>query len=237
MSSRSQLYDRATNIKFTRIGSDFKGTYRLFELHLGSNFSVFYDNYARWHLFDHTLRDLFEMPNARFWNSIINCMQNQGVAYAFVPLNATSVTANISAMAVLSRPTNATDHIYVCYMATRKEYRRQGLGTYLLQQTVRRALAERRNGVKYVSLHVNTLNTAAIELYERCGWRCFQYLPSYLEPDPHHATNHAYGLILHLHSVKNATGLCRDPNAIDRKLLDDKKSIENCNRVPIKGLK
>ncbi|CAF3317868.1 unnamed protein product [Rotaria socialis] len=232
MSSKLALYDRATNIKFIRIGSDYKNTYRFYELNLTSNNHATHDNYAQWVFFDQTLRDLFEMPNARFWQSIVNCLQNYGIAYAYVPLNATSVTANISALTVLTRQKSSFDDLYICYMVTRKEHRRRGLGTLILQQIVQRALDQQRTGIKHVTLHVNTLNTVALELYERCGWRCYQYLPTYLDPDPHHATNHAYALILHLEKVKNVTGLCRDTNAVDINPQDDRKSIENCHRVP-----
>ncbi|CAF2709361.1 unnamed protein product [Rotaria sp. Silwood2] len=232
MSSKPQLYDRATNIKFTRIGDDYKNAYRLFEINLLSNNSILYDSYQRWFFFQQTLRDLFEMPNARFWYPIMNCMQNHGIVYVFIPLNATSVTANISAMTILTRQTNSFNNLYICYMATRKEYRRQGLGTHLLQQIVRRALDERQNGIKYISLHVNTLNTIALEFYEKCGWRCYEYLPKYLDPEPHHATNHAHALILNLDNVKNVTSLCRDPDAVDIKQSDNKQSMEICHRVP-----
>ncbi|CAF0734992.1 unnamed protein product [Rotaria sp. Silwood1] len=233
MSSKSQLYDRATNIKFIRIGNDYKNAYRLFELNLLSNNSIMYDSYQRWFFFEQTLRDLFEMPNARFWYAVMNCMHNYGIAYAFVPLNATSVTANISAMTILTRQKNSFDNLYICYMATRKENRRQGLGTSLLQQIVHRALDEQKNGIKYITLHVNTLNTIALEFYEKCGWRCYGYLPKYLDPEPHHATNHAYTLILNIDNVKNVTSLCRDPDAVDIKQSDNKQSIENCGRVPV----
>ncbi|CAF0731144.1 unnamed protein product [Rotaria sordida] len=232
MSSKLQLYDRATNIKFIRIGIDYKNAHRLYELNLLSNNSIMYDSYQRWFFFEKTLRDLFEMPNARFWYAIINCMQNNGIAYVFVPLNATSITANISAIIILTRQKNSFDNLYICHMATRKEYRRQGLGTHLLQQSIYRALNEQQNGIKYISLHVNTLNTIALEFYEKCGWRCYEYLPKYLDPEPHHTTNHAYALKLNLDNVKNVTGLCRDPDAIDIKQSDNEKSIENCNRIP-----
>jgi GNAT superfamily N-acetyltransferase len=233
MSSKSHLYDRVTNIKFVRIGDDYNHTYRLFELILLSNNHRNFDDYPRWLFFYATLRDLFEMPNARFWFSIKNCMENYGIAYAYVPLNATSVTANISSMAILTRKNNSLDSIYVCYMVTRKEHRRKGLGTRLLQQIVQRALDEQKNGIKQITLHVNTLNIIALELYEKCGWRCYAYLPGYLEPEPHHKTNHAYALILHLDNVKNVTGLCRDRNAIDIKLSDNEQSIRNCRREPV----
>lgn len=229
MSSKPRLYDRVTNIKYVRIGNDYNQTYRLFELILLSNS----DNYARWVFFDETLRDLFEMPNARFWYSIKNCMVNHGIAYAFVPLNATSVTANISAMTILTRKNNSLDSIYVCYMATRKEHRRRGLGTRLLQQIVSRAIDEQQNGIKSITLHVNTLNTVALELYERCGWRCYEYLPRYLDYEPHHQTNHAYALRLHLDHVKNITGLCRDRNAVHVKSSENEQSIRNCQRQPV----
>lgn len=232
MSPKRQLYDPATNIKFIRIGNDYNNAYRLYKLNLLSNNQIGNDNYARWVFFDEALRDLFEMPNAKFWHSIINCLHNSGIVYAFVPLNATSVTSNISALTILTKQKNSTDDLYICYMVTRKEHRRRGLGTQILQQIVNRALYERRNGIKHITLHVNTLNTVALELYEKCGWRCYQYLPTYLDPEPHHATNHAYALIFDLNIVKNVTGLCRNPNAIDMKLLDNKQSIENCHRVP-----
>jgi GNAT superfamily N-acetyltransferase len=232
MSSKSRLYDRTTNIKFIRIGDDYINAYRLFELNLLSYKQINYDDHARWVFFDDTLRDLFQMPNARFWYPIKNCMENHGIAYAFVPLNATSVTANISAMTILTRKNNSMDSIYVCYMATRKEHRRRGLGTRLLQQIVHRALDEQKNGIQHVTMHVNTLNTVALELYERCGWRCYAYLPGYLEPELHHATNHAYALILYLNHVKNVTSLCRDPNAIDIKSSENEQSIKNCHREP-----
>jgi len=233
MSSKSRLYDRVTNIKFVRIGDDYNNTYRLFDLILLPNNNLNLDDYPRWLFFDRTLRDLFEMPNARFWYSIKNCMENHGIAYAFIPLNATSVTANISAMTILTRKNNSLDSIYVCYMVTRKEHRRRGLGTRLLQQIVQRALDEQKNGIKNIILHVNTLNNIALELYEKCGWRCYQYLPRYLEPEPHHQTNHAYALILHLDNVKNVTNLCRNRNAINIKLSDNEQSIKNCNREPV----
>jgi len=231
MSSKSRLYDRVTNIKFVRIGDDYNNTYRLFELILLNN-SINYQDHARWLFFDSTLRDLFEMPYARFWSSIKNCMENHGISYGFVPLNATSVTANISAMTILTRKTNSLDSMYICYMATRKEHRRRGLGTRLLQQIVYRALDEQQNGIKHIILHVNTLNIVALQLYEKCGWRCYAYLPGYLDFEPHHATNHAYALILHLDNVKNITGLCRDRNAIDISLSDNQQSIQNCRREP-----
>jgi ribosomal protein S18 acetylase RimI-like enzyme len=233
MSSKPRLYDRLTNIRFNRLGDDYNNTYRLFELNLLPNKPLNDVNYDRWTFFDHTLRDLFEMPNARFSYSIKNCMENHGIAYAFVPLNATSVTANISAMTILTRKNNSMDSIYMCYMATRKEHRRRGLATRLLQQTVHRALNEQPNGIKYITLNVNTLNTAAIQLYERCGWRCYGYLPGFLDPEPHHVTNHAYALILRLDNVKNVTSLCRESNAIDIEPFDNEHSIKTCGREPV----
>jgi ribosomal protein S18 acetylase RimI-like enzyme len=233
MSSKSQLFDRITNIKFIRIGDDHKNTYRLFELKLSSKTTINFDYHSRWVFFEETLRNLFEMPDARFRHLIVDCMQNHGIAYAFVPLNATSVTSNISAMTILTRKINSIDNIYVCYMATKKEHRRQGLGTRLLQQIVHRSLSEQQNGIKYITMHVNTLNTVALELYERCGWRCYEYLSSYLAPEPHHPTNHAFALRLNLDNVKNVTSLCRDPNAIDIKLSEDEQSIQNCHRKPV----
>ncbi|CAF0803563.1 unnamed protein product [Adineta steineri] len=233
MSSKSRLYDRASDIKLIRIGNDYKNLYRLFEIHLLSNPQANYDFRTRWLFFDKTLRDLFEMPNAKFWFSIIDCMQNHGIAYAYVPLNATSITSNISAMTILTRQKNSTDSIYICYMATRKQHRRQGLGTRLLQQIVHRALHEQKHGIKYITMHVNTLNIIALELYERCGWRCYDYLPSYLDHDPHHITNHAYALRLYLENVKNVTSLCRDSKAIHMNPFDNELSIRNCNRAPV----
>ncbi len=190
-------------------------------------------NHDRWNFFDHTLRDLFEMPNARFLYSIQNCMENHGIAYAFVPLNATSVTANISAMTILTRKNHSMDSIYICYMATRKEHRRRGLATRLLQQIIHRILNQSSNGIKYITLNVNTLNTVALQLYERCGWRCYAYLPGFLDPEPHHATNHAYALILRLDNVKNITNLCRESNAINIESSDNEQSRKICGRTPV----
>jgi ribosomal protein S18 acetylase RimI-like enzyme len=234
MSSKSKLYDRATNIQFIRIGDDYRNTYRLYELNLSSNKHVKFDDLARWNFFDETLRELFEMPNARFWYPIKNCMENSGIAYAFVPLNATSVTTNISAMTILTRRNNSVDTIYICYIATKKEYRRQGIATRLLQQIVQRALDEKSKGTRYLTVHVNTMNINALELYEKCGWRCYQYLPGYLDREPHHSTNDAYGLILDLDNVKNATGLCRDSNAVQLNHFDNDQSMQICHRVPAK---
>ena len=232
MSSKSKLYDQATNIQFLRIGDDYKNTYRLYQLNLLP--SATYEYYGRWIFFDETLRDLFEMPDATFLYPARNCMENSGIAYAFVPLNATSVTTNISAMTILTQRNNSNNSIYICYMATKREHRRQGLATNLLKQVVQRALAEKQNEIRYLTMHVNTLNTAALELYEKCGWRCYQYLPGYLAREPHHSTNHAYGLILDLDKVKNVTGLCRDRDAVYIDHSDDEQSIQNCQRVPVK---
>ena len=233
MSSKARLYDQVTGVEFLRIGDDHKKTYRLYELKLSLNNAKNYNEHARWLFFVETLRKLFEMPYARFWFPLIDCMRNHGIAYAFVPLNATSVTSNISAMTVLTRKISSLNSIYVCYMSTKKEHRRQGLGTRILQQIVQRALDEQPNGITSVTMHVNTLNLVALELYERCGWRCYQYLPVFLDPEQHHATNHAYALILHLDNVKNVTGLCRDPNAIHINPSDNEQSIQNCYRVPV----
>lgn len=232
MSAKAVLYDRPSNMKFIRIGSDHKNAYRLFRLDLLANSSRYYDFHARWSFFDEALRDFFEMPQVQLWLPIIDCMQKSGVAYAFVPLNATSVTLNVSAMTIVSKKFNTLDHIYVCYMATKKEHRRQGLGTRLLQQIVQDGLKARQDGYKYVTMHVNTLNTVALELYERCGWRCFEYLPHYLAREPHHATNHAYALRLPLDAVRNATSLCRDPNAVVVDPSETEQSIRNCHRQP-----
>ncbi|UJR33775.1 hypothetical protein I4U23_021202 [Adineta vaga] len=232
MSSKSILYDRASNIKFIRIGNDYKDFYRFYEIDLLLTSNRSYDLHSRWLFFDETLRELFEMPKAKFWFSIINCLQNHGIAYAFIPNNATSVTLNVSAMTILTRKTTSLDSIYVCYMATRKEHRRQGLATRLLQQIVERSLIEQKNGIHYITMHVNTMNTVAVELYERCGWRCQTYLPFYLDPEPHHATNHAYLLRFRLNNLRNLTGLCRDRNAVHIESSDDEQSIRNCNRTP-----
>lgn len=217
---------------FQPVGEDFRDAYRLFKLSLLSDDQGYYHQHARWRFLDETLRDLFEMPNARFWNAIINCMQNQGLIYALVPLNATSVTANISAMTMLTRRKTSLESLYVCYMATRKEHRRRGLATRLLQQIVQGALDQQKNGVRNVIMHVNTLNLVALDLYERCGWRCYAYLHGYLDPDPHHVTNHAYALILQLDSVKNVTMLCREPTAVQSQPYDDEQSIRQCRRTP-----
>lgn len=219
-------------MRFERIGEDFRDAYRLFELKWKLRKDDDFTSSTRWLFFDDTLRDLFEMPAAQFWHAIINCMENHGVAYALVPLNATSITTNVSAMAILSRKPESLDSMHVCYLATRKEHRRRGLGTRLLQETVRRALHEQQNGVRNVVIQVNTLNTVALELYERCGWRCFAYLPGYLNPDPHHLTNHAYSLVLPLNRVKDVSTLCRDPAAIEIEPTDNQMSIEKCQRIP-----
>ena len=232
LSPKSRFVDRITDLRFTRIGDDQNDAYRLFELTPVSSEKIYYSNHARWLFFDETLRDLFEMPHARFWYAIINCMEDHGLVFAFVPRNATSVTANISAMTMLTRKNGSLDTLYVCYMATRREHRRRGLATRLLHQVVQRALDERQHGVRQIIMHVNTLNIGALQLYERCGWRCYAYLPFYLDPEPHHATNHAYALRLHLDWVKNATALCRSADAVDVPSYDTEQSVQQCHRVP-----
>ena len=230
--AKSRFVDRITDLNFTRIGEDRNDSYRLFELNPVSNERIYYKHHARWLFFDETLRDLFEMPHARFWYSIIDCMENHGLAYAVVSRNATSLTGNISAMTMLTRKNGSLDTLYVCYMATRKEHRRRGLATWLLHQVVQRAFDERQHGIRQIVMHVNTLNIGALQLYERCGWRCYAYLPLYLDPEPHHATNHAYVLRLRLDSVKNATALCRSADAVDISSFDDEQSVQQCHRVP-----
>lgn len=229
MSTRSRFHDETTRTRFTRIGNDYNGTYRLYEITLLPNKPSFVDNQERWEFFDYTLRDLFEMPRANFFRPLKNCLQNHGITYVFVPLNATSIFGNISAMVVLTRKNTTDDNLYLCYIATRKEHRRRGLATRLLQQTVTRALNEQSKGIKHIILNANTLNEAAIRLYEICGWRCFEYLPGYLEPDPYHRTNNAYTFKLDLKNVKNANGLCQNANAVDILQLDnerrDRKSV------------
>lgn len=234
MSTRSRFRDETTRTRFTRIGNDYNGTYRLYEITLLPNKPSFVDNQERWEFFDHTLRDLFEMPHANFFRPLKNCLQNHGITYVFVPLNATSIFGNISAMVVLTRKNTTDDNLYLCYIATRKEHRRRGLATRLLQQTVTRALNEQSKGIKHIILNANTLNEAVIRLYEICGWRCFEYLPGYLEPDPYHRTNNAYTFKLDLKNVKNANGLCQNANAVDILQLDNERSLNICNRLPVR---
>ena len=229
MSSEKHLVDRATGIVYTRIGDDFRNAYRLFELNLTSK----HDPETSWRFLDSTLRDLFEMPNATFWYSMITCLEQSGRVYAMVPLNTSSVTTTISAMIIVTQKLTDPDNFYICYVATKREHRRRGLATRLLQQIVQLALEERTAYTRSIIIHVNTLNVPALELYERCGWRCFTYLPEYLLRDPHHETNHAYALLLMLDDIKNVTSLCRDPNAVDIDPSSDEHSIEFCHRKPV----
>ena len=232
MSKKSRFYDQATRTRFNRIGKDYNHTYRLYEISLLPNKFSYDDDQERWEFFDYTLRDLFQMPHARFFHPLKNCLENHGITYAFVPLNATSILANISAMTVLTRKNSSIDGFYLCYIATRKEHRRRGLATRLIQQIISRALDEQSNGIKHITLDVNTLNKVAIQLYERCGWRCVEYLPRHLELDPYHRTNHAYTFRLDLKNVKNVNDLCQNVNAVDISQSDDERSLNICNRVP-----
>ena len=207
--------------------------YRLFQLELKSNNHSQHTDHFRWSFFEDTLRDLFEMPRARFRFAITNCMEKKGLAWVLVPLNATSIITDISAMAIVSRKPETPQNLDVCYLATRKEHRRRGLGTRLLQEIVQQALSRRERDVHNVVIQVNTLNTVALELYERCGWRCFAQLTYYLDPDPHHATNHAFSLFLPLYRVRNVSALCRDRSAVDVDPWYDQMSINLCRRTPV----
>ena len=51
MSSKSRLYDRLTNIRFTRLGEDHNKTYRLYELNLLPSKINNDDYYDRWFFF------------------------------------------------------------------------------------------------------------------------------------------------------------------------------------------
>jgi ribosomal protein S18 acetylase RimI-like enzyme len=234
MSSKRRFIDRSTGIVFQRTGNDYLGIYRLFELQLLSNRSIYYNHHARWLFFSQTLRDLFEMPDISFWDPVMNCMQNHGKAFVLVPLRATSITSEISALAISMRKPRSFDSLYVCYVATRREHRRLGLATRLLQRLVRHALDEQHRGIRTVIMHVNTLNIAALNLYERCGWRCYTYLPAYLTHEPHHATNHAFAMRLRLEHVRNVSELCRHANAIEIEPSDDEESQRTCHRTPMK---
>ena len=56
---------------------------------------------------------------------------------------------------------------YVFLLATRKEYQKQGLAKYILEQSLLNSLSK---GIVSFSLHTETTNVAAINLYTKMGF-------------------------------------------------------------------
>jgi ribosomal protein S18 acetylase RimI-like enzyme len=77
--------------------------------------------------------------------------------------------------------------LYIMLFGVRKSNQSHGTGTYLLETIIQWA---RQTGYRYIHLHVHVDNYKAIGLYEKVGFRKYQYLPNFygnIQKDPPHA--------------------------------------------------
>lgn len=84
--------------------------------------------------------------------------------------------------------------LYVMLFAVDQSYQGRGIGTQLLQYIVRWAYT---NGYSYLKLHVHVRNNSAIGLYEKVGFRRYEYLPNYYGGLPK-SPPHAFAMVLWL---------------------------------------
>lgn len=72
---------------------------------------------------------------------------------------------NIISFCIIEQINNTSAYVFL--LATRKEYQKQGLAKYILEQSLLNSLAK---GIVSFSLHTETTNTAAINLYTKMGF-------------------------------------------------------------------
>lgn len=77
-------------------------------------------------------------------------------------------------------PENYTRHRCLLGMGVHRAHRRQGLGSTLIAHAEHWALLA---GVQWVDLQVLSVNTPAINLYERCGYRITGEIPNMFKLD------------------------------------------------------
>ena len=83
----------------------------------------------------------------------------------------------------------------VCNIAVLPEYRRQGIGTRLLQSIAELATA---NSCERCELEVNTANTATVKLYEKCGYEIVGTRRNYYRRTKRYPTRDAYTMVMKL---------------------------------------
>ena len=75
---------------------------------------------------------------------------------------------NIISFCIIEQVNNTSAYVFL--LATRKEYQKQGLAKYILEQSLLNSLAK---GIVSFSLHTETTNVAAINLYNKMGFEQF----------------------------------------------------------------
>ena len=73
------------------------------------------------------------------------------------------------------------EHGYVCLLACSPVYRRIGTGTRLLE-SFEKISKQKKN--RFVDLHVQTINSAAIGLYQKFGFTIVDFIPDYYSNIP-----------------------------------------------------
>lgn len=82
----------------------------------------------------------------------------------------------------------------ICNVAVAVDYRRQGIGTQLLQEV---AIFAKQQGCERCELEVNTLNTPAVQLYKHAGYVIEGERKNFYRKS-RYATRDAYTMILSL---------------------------------------
>ncbi len=83
----------------------------------------------------------------------------------------------------------------ICNIAVFPEFRRQGIATRLLQTVEDFAKVQ---GCERCELEVNTANTAAVELYKKCGYDIAGTRPNFYRRTKRYATRDAYTMVKQL---------------------------------------
>ncbi|CAF1573957.1 unnamed protein product, partial [Didymodactylos carnosus] len=210
----SKIIDPTTNLDYVYLGLNQDG-YRLYKLTLQSNYSAVQYSRAN-RLIEDYLQRSFNTPSRPYTNIILFCSN----MFVFLPPQSSSLQ-NISAL-IMANTASRTN--YICYVSTLSEHRRHGLGTQLLNEMIK----ESRRTVDEVSLHVNTVNTDAIPLYLKCGFRCDQYLQNYYFGDNTYPTKDAYYMTLKTLNIKNVTEVCKQENAVQIPTQEEANYKQRC---------
>ncbi|CAF0811158.1 unnamed protein product, partial [Didymodactylos carnosus] len=139
-------------------------------------------------------------------------LQNCPIMYNAFILDRTNNKDEISAILMAQyQNDNNENTYYVCYLSTLKDYLRQGLASYLLNQIISEAIEKR---IDYVTLHVNIENRPALNLYRKCGFRCVRYMTGYYANDKRYRNSDGYLMIINTKHVKDKYQVCKDYHAV-----------------------
>lgn len=208
----------STNIEY--IFQDRQNDYFLYELRWKNGTNA--DQIRRANaLVEKYLQKSFETPDKSYPHVVEVC---GSTVLAFFSRNTSISLNNINAL-LLARLQPYDNSNYICFLSVLKQHRQRDLATQLLNQFIKRSISLSRSRV---TLHVNTKNTNALSLYQKCGMRCIDLVRNYYLGDPTYATQDAFFMALQLKNVKNSAALCRSSSAIDISFQDELLQKQIC---------